>query len=174
MATCGLFGRFSLKNPKRFRWLLTNQKPYNKNERRHVSFSPWYMYFMLLRNFPDQKFVPAQTVLTKYYNLPSCWNLSSEFFALTADPRTTSGATPRGNFTSCEATRLLAASQPPPLKQRTRACNPNLFQEITFTSASCACVVSMQALEGFALASHILIVLSTEHDANTWQTKKLK
>jgi len=45
--------------------------------------------------------------------------------------------------------------------------NSDLFQEITFTSASCACVVSMQALEGFALASHILIVLSTEHDANT-------
>lgn len=50
--------------------------------------------------------------------------------------------------------------------------NSDLFHEMTFTSASCACVVSMQALEGFALASHILIVLSTEHDANTWQTKK--
>lgn len=52
--------------------------------------------------------------------------------------------------------------------------NYDLFQEMTLTSASCACVVSMQALEGFALASHILIVLSTEHDANTWQTKKIQ
>ena len=49
--------------------------------------------------------------------------------------------------------------------------NSDLFHEITFTSESCACVVSMQALEGFALASHILIVLSTEHDANTCQVK---
>ena len=48
----------------------------------------------------------------------------------------------------------------------------DLFQETTFTSASCACVVSMQALAGFARASHIRIVLSTEHDAKTCQTKK--
>ena len=42
-----------------------------------------------------------------------------------------------------------------------------LFQEMTLTSASWACVVSMQALEGAALQSHTRTVWSTEQEANT-------
>lgn len=48
---------------------------------------------------------------------------------------------------------------------------PYLFQEMTLTSASCACVVIMQAFEGAARASHIRIVRSTEQDAKTWKKK---
>ena len=119
MATCGLFRSFSFKNPKKFGWSLTNQEPRKNNERRHVRFSPWYMYFMLLRNFPDQKYVSAPTVLTRHYSLQSCWNFTCELFVLTANPRTTSGARPRGSrFASAEATRFLAASHPPQLKQK--------------------------------------------------------
>ena len=43
----------------------------------------------------------------------------------------------------------------------------HLFQEMTFTSASCACAVNIHALDGAALMSHTLILWSTEHDAKT-------
>ena len=44
-----------------------------------------------------------------------------------------------------------------------------LFQLITLTSRSCAsAVVNIHALDGAALASQILILLSTEQDANTY------
>ena len=72
---------------------------------------------------------------------------------------------PRSFTSSSTKTKDLARTIP--AVTQAIVSNYNLFQEMTFTSASCAWVVSMQALEGFALASHILIVLSTEHDANT-------
>ena len=43
-----------------------------------------------------------------------------------------------------------------------------LFHEMTLTSTSCAWVVNIQAFEGFARISHILIVLSTEQLAKTY------
>ena len=39
---------------------------------------------------------------------------------------------------------------------------------MTLTSASCALVVNIQAFDGFARISHILIVLSTEQLAKTY------
>ena len=52
-----------------------------------------------------------------------------------------------------------------------RGCS--LFQAITFTSTSCACVVNIQALWGGALMSHTRMVPSQLQEANTVSSFRL-
>ena len=52
--------------------MIINQSKATQERRKALpltAFSLCYMYFTLLRNFPNQKYVLAQTVLTKYYSL---------------------------------------------------------------------------------------------------------
>lgn len=130
MATCGLFSRFSLKNPKRFRWSLLNQSKATQEQR--MASRQLFAMIHVVRNFPDQKYVSAQTVFTKYCNLSSCWNFMCEFFALT------SGASPRETLASGVATRVLAASQPPPLKQKNSRAQPHQPRGLLLVTLTCS------------------------------------